>query len=174
MRSAVLILLLSYFTAQAQTLIPQFDPDLVRPIYIHKLLISTPTEYQIKTSDNNKDSVKLILSPLIRNYYLENGKVFAMEVIKNGRPYKFYQLDENMRLIEFGDMTPNTNTPRIVYEYNDKELRASETVYRYNNTIHSKTVIRYNSSLQLTAQEEYSGETKLDRFGAIITTKIRI
>lgn len=164
MRSTILLLLIVTISAKAQVLVPQFDSELVEEIYIDKELKGTPSEYQIRTYFYNKDSAKLIISPLERNYYLENGKVLALEVNRNEKPFKFYQIDANGRLIEYNEMDLNSNTPRIVYEYDDAGLTASEVVYRQNQTIHSKTVIRYNTALQVVAREEYSGGSKLDRY----------
>ena len=164
MRSAVLFFSLAILSAKAQIIVPAFNSELVEPIYIDKELNGTPSEYQIKTYFYNKDSAKLIGSPLERNYYLENGQVLAMEVTRKDRPYKFYQIDFNGRLVEYSEMDRDSNTPRIEYEYDDTALTASKIVYRRNETIHSKTVIRYNESLQIIAREEYSGGSKLDRF----------
>ncbi len=165
MRLAVLLLLIIVSSANAQNIkVPEFESELVEPIYVDKELVGTPSEYRIKTFFYNKDSAKLILSPLVSNYYLENGKVLAMEVTKGERPFKFYQLDSEGRLLEYSESSTDSNTPRIVFEYDDIRLSASETVYRRNQSIHSKTVIRYNPQLKIIAREEYSGKTKLDRF----------
>ena len=165
MRIGVLFIFFVVTRAVAQsTIVPEFDSELVKSIYIDENLVGTPSEYYIKSYFYNKDSAKLIPASTINNYYLENGKVLAMEVTKDGKPFQFYQLDSEGRIIEFNEMSNNSNTPRIVFTNDDITLTASETVYRRNQTIHSKTIIRYNSQLKVIAREEYSGETDLSRF----------
>ncbi|OEK01222.1 hypothetical protein BFP97_06730 [Roseivirga sp. 4D4] len=164
MRCIIAFLLLTTTTVYSQQLLPSFDSELIESVYIDDNLRNAPKEYFIKIYEYNKDSARLIKSPIIPYYLLENGQVKEVQFREKNEVLKSHFFDSHGRIVVQRRFGFQENMPKITYEYHDDSFEAIETIYRLGDRVHSKSVIKYNTQLQVVAKEEYRGKDKLNRF----------
>ncbi len=164
MRCIIAFLALTTTTLYSQQLLPSFDSELIESVYIDDNLRNAPKEYFIKIYEYNKDSARLIKSPIIPHYLLENGQVKEVQFREKNEVLKSHFFDKHGRIIVQKRFGFQENMPKIIYEYHDDSFEAIETIYRLGDRIHSKSVVKYNTHLQVVAKEEYRGKDKLNRY----------
>ncbi len=164
MRFSIAFLLLASSTLYSQELLPSFESELVESVWIDQDLRNQPKLYFIKIYEYNKDSARLIRESITPYYILANGKLKEVQFKAGNEVLKSHYYDEHGRIIGQKRFGFQENMPKITYEYDDDDYRATETIYRIGDRVHSKSVLKYNAQHQLIAKEEYRGKDKLNRY----------
>lgn len=164
MRCLVALLLLVTSTVYGQQVLPSFTSELIESVWIDENIRNQPKEFFIKIYDYNKDSARLIKSPITPHYLLKSGQLKEVQFIANKELIKSHIFDEHGRIIEQRRFGFQENMPKITYQYDDHNNEAIETVFRLGDRIHSKSIVKYNSSYQIIEKQEYRGNDKLNRF----------
>lgn len=164
MRCLVALLLLTTSTVYSQQLLPSFNSELIEVVWIDENIRNQPKEFFIKIYDYNKDSARLIKSPVTPHYLLKSGQLKEVQFISNKELIKSHIFDEHGRIIEQRRFGFQENMPKVTYQYDDQNNEAIETVYRLGDRVHSKSIVKYNSRHQVIEKQEYRGNDKLNRF----------
>lgn len=148
----------------SQNILPSFDSELIEEVWIDSELKQKPSQFYIKKSEYNKKLAKLQRSQITLHYsYLKDGTLKEIQFRKGEDTLKAHYYDVHGRIIEQRRYEFEENMPKIVYEYDDKDRIATETIFKLGERIHSKTIVRYNNKNQIIAKEEYRGRDRLNR-----------
>lgn len=164
MRCLVALVLLTTSTVYGQQLLPSFNSELIESVWIDENIRNQPKEFFIKIYDYNKDSARLIKSPITPHYLLKSGQLKEVQFIENKKVIKSHLFDEHGRIVEQRRFGFQENMPKVTYQYDDQNNESIETVYRIGDRVHSKSIVKYNSSYQVIEKQEYRGNDKLNRF----------